>query len=123
MTEKTISKVIIAGSRNFEDYEKLVAVCDKVLYEVASRPVTIFSGGATGTDHLVERYAHERGYSLRTFKADWKHYGKSAGPIRNYSMAQEADMVICFWNGLSKGTKHMISVAKSKKLKLKIIMI
>lgn len=87
------------------------------------RPITIFSGGATGTDHLGERYAFERGYNLRIFKADWIQYGKCAGPIRNNCMVQEADMVICFWNGQSKGTKHMISVAHRKKLQVYIFKI
>ena len=124
MIEKKTIKVIIAGSRNFDDYEKLASTCDKILHdEGISCPITIFSGGAAGTDCLGERYASERGYALRVFKADWEQYGKSAGPIRNYCMAREADMVICFWNGLSKGTKHMISVAQKKKMKVYIFKI
>lgn len=114
--------VIIAGSRNFGNYEKLAASCDKILQETAvSRPVTVFSGGSTGTDRLGERYARERGYGLRVFPADWEQYGNSAGPVRNCRMAREADMVICFWNGLSKGTKHMISVARKEGLSLHVI--
>jgi len=124
MSAKTVSKVIIAGSRNFGDYDRLANACDKIIQEAAiSCPVTIFSGGAMGTDHLGERYARERGYALRVFPADWGQYGKSAGPIRNYCMAREADMAICFWDGLSKGTRHMISVAKKKKMQVFVFII
>ena len=77
---KQIYNVIIAGSWNFGDYKRLVAVCDKILEEaVISRPVTIFSGGSMGTDLLGERYARERGYALRVFPADWEQYGKKPG--------------------------------------------
>jgi hypothetical protein len=45
------------------------------------------------------------------FKADWDKHGKAAGPIRNQQMAQEADGLIAFWDGKSRGTKDMIQKA------------
>ena len=114
--------VIIAGSRNFDDYHRLETACDNILKSAAAdRQITVFSGGAGGTDTLGERYAQARGYQLRRFPADWEQYGKAAGPVRNHHMAKEADMVICFWNGLSKGTHHMISTAKKLGLDLHVI--
>lgn len=114
--------VIIAGSRNFDDYQKLESSCDNILKSVAAdKQITVFSGGAGGTDTLGEQYAQARGYQLRRFPADWEQYGKAAGPVRNHHMAKEADMVICFWNGLSKGTRHMISTAKKLGLELHVI--
>ena len=114
--------VIIAGSRSFDDYQKLTTACDNILKGVAAdTKITVFSGGAGGTDSLGERYAQAKGYQLKRFPADWEQYGKSAGPVRNHHMAKDADIVICFWNGLSKGTKHMIGVAKKLGLELHVI--
>ena len=39
-------------------------------------------------------------------------YGKSAGFIRNADMGAYADAAIIFWDGESKGTKHMIQTMK-----------
>ena len=49
------------------------------------------------------------------FPADWKTFGKAAGPIRNRKMLDEGlpDVVIAFHEDIerSKGTKNMISQA------------
>ena len=67
--------------------------------------------GRGGADALGERYAAERGYLLRRFPADWKQYGRAAGVRRNKEMAQNADALIAFWDGISRGTKNMIEEA------------
>lgn len=112
-------KIIIAGSRNFDDYTLLEQFCDKILQNVKEE-VEIVSGGAKGADRLGEKYATERGYSIKVFVADWAKYGKSAGPIRNEQMAKYADGLIAFWDGKSRGTKNMIDLAKKYKLKIRI---
>ena len=104
-------KVIIAGSRLFKDYELLRQKCDQALLNKLD--VEIVSGGCEGADKLGERYAVERGCSIKEMPADWKKHGKSAGPIRNEQMAKYADALIAFWDGKSKGTKNMIDLAKS----------
>ena len=80
--------------------------------------VEIVSGGARGADKLGERYAAERGYGLKIFPADWNRYGKRAGYLRNEQMAQYADVCICFWDGESRGTKHMIDLSNRCGLKV-----
>ena len=77
-------KVIIAGSRDFYDYNMLKQFCDKVLCNIKN--IEIVSGTAGGTDRLGERYAKENGYKLTKFPADWNKYGKPAGYIRNEQM-------------------------------------
>lgn len=112
-------KVIIAGGRDFDDYDTLSKVCDYMLQNQSE--VEIVSGAANGADNLGEQYAHERGYQNKAFPADWNTYGKAAaGPIRNEQMAQYADALIAFWDGQSRGTKNMISLAKQYELKIKI---
>lgn len=112
-------KIIIAGSRSFNDYQKLCQICDRELYGKLS--VEIVSGTANGADKLGEKYARVKGYSVKRFPADWITYGKSAGYKRNAQMAEYADALIAFWEGKSRGTKHMIDLAKRAKLSIRII--
>jgi len=112
-------KVIIAGSRDFNDYEKLVKKCDFYLSNV--RDIEIVSGTARGADKLGERYAKERCYPIKEFPANWDEYGKSAGSIRNREMADYADALIAFWDGKSRGTKDMIEAAQKKGLRIKVV--
>lgn len=111
-------KVIIAGGRNYSDYTELCNICDAVLKGTSD--IEIVSGTARGADSLGERYALERGHDLKKFPADWSKYGKSAGYIRNKQMAEYADGLIAFWDGESKGTLHMINLAKERSLKVRI---
>ena len=112
-------KVIIAGSRNFNDYNLLKTSCDNLLTQFTN--IEIVSGTARGADKLGERYAREKGYDIKEFPANWDKHGKSAGYIRNDEMAQYADMLIAFWDGTSKGTKHMIDLANKRSLKVEIV--
>ena len=112
-------KIIIAGSRTFNNYELLCQNCDKALS--LQTEIEIVSGTANGADKLGERYANEKGYKIKQFPADWEKYGKSAGYKRNEEMAKYADALIAFWDGKSKGAKHMIDLAKLYKLKIKVV--
>ena len=112
-------KVIIAGSREFSDFQLLYTKCEEVLAN--ANEVEIVSGTARGADKLGEHYASLKGYSVRQFPADWNKHGKSAGYIRNKEMAEYADCLIAFWDGNSKGTKHMIDLAKERGLFVYII--
>ena len=104
-------RLIIAGGRDFNDYEALKNYVDFKLSRTEDE-IQIISGGARGADLLGERYAAERGYLLRRFPADWKQYGKSAGVRRNREMAKNADALIAFWDKSSRGTKNMIDEAR-----------
>jgi hypothetical protein len=74
----------------------------------------VVSGCAHGADKLGERWAASLKIPVARFPADWDTHGKRAGFIRNSEMAEYADACIVFWNGTSKGTKHMIDIAKRK---------
>ena len=110
-------KVIIAGTRDFADYETLKAYADKKLANI-TETIEIVSGGARGADALGEQYAMERGYQIKRFPADWKQYGRAAGPMRNKAMAMYADALLAYWDGESRGTKSMIELAKEQGLKI-----
>lgn len=112
-------KIIIAGGRDFNDYDMLCRRVDKILSRQTE--IEIVSGRAKGADQLGERYAKERGYIIKMFPADWNTHRKAAGYIRNIEMANYADAVIVFWDKYSKGSKHMIDIAREENLLLRII--
>lgn len=111
-------RVIIAGTRDFNDYDLLKSYCDYMLSQKAKsgEEIVILSGGASGADALGEQYAKERGYNLLHFPAQWEKYGRQAGPMRNREMANNADALIAYWDGKSRGTKNMIEEAKKRGL-------
>ena len=110
-------RVIIAGGRDYNDYNELKRICDHMLQNQSD--ITIVSGKARGADTLGEWYAKERGYPIQEHPANWDKYKKKAGSIRNEEMAQNADALIAFWDGESYGTGHMIKIAKQYNLKVK----
>ena len=115
-------KILVCGSRTYNNCNpKLQKVLDSISVTEGD---TIISGGARGADHYAEEYAKVRKCHLKVFNADWDKYGKRAGYIRNAEMIdQKPDIVIAFWDGISKGTKNTISLAKNKKIPILIIWI
>lgn len=107
-------KVIIAGSRDITDYDFLLTAIVKSGFPISE----VVSGTARGADRLGERYAADCKLSIAKFPAQWDVYGKSAGYIRNSEMAQYADALIALWDGQSRGTMHMIDLARRQQLKV-----
>ncbi|MDA3780197.1 MAG: DUF2493 domain-containing protein [Bacteroidales bacterium] len=112
-------KVIIAGGRDFDDYDMLCQRVDKILSRQTE--IEIVSGRAKGADQLGEKYAKLRDYPIKMFPANWNLYGKRSGFIRNEDMAEYSDALIVFWNQESKGSEHMIDVARERNLLIRII--
>lgn len=123
-------RVIIAGSREFNNYELLKEKCiDRIAaHNPNALPVRIISGTARGADQLGEQFAKEENYLLSKFPADWDKYGKSAGYRRNVEMAKFAidnrnkGFLVAFWDGKSKGTKWMIDIAKRYGLDVEVVL-
>lgn len=111
-------KIIVAGGRDFDDYRLL---CRRLDYFFQKIHPTIVCGEAKGADSLGRRYAEEMGLEILSFPAQWEKYGKSAGYRRNEEMAQVADGLVAFWDGESKGTKHMIDHMKALGKPVKIV--
>jgi hypothetical protein len=118
-------KIIIAGGRDFTNWYQLhcqVAHILSLKFEWDSLDeIEIVSGGARGVDKLGEKFAKIYDIDLKIFPAKWNEHGKSAGFIRNNDMAKYASALIAFWNGKSKGTKHMIDTARKNNLETHII--
>lgn len=108
-------KVAIVGSRNFTDFEFLKLTMTNLgssLFVIDK----IISGGAEGVDRFAEWYTITNDIPTKIFLPDWDLYSKSAGMKRNGLIVANADIVVAFWDGKSKGTKNSIDTAlKAKK--------
>ena len=119
-----IKRIVIAGCRNYNNYEEAKKYIDICIKEIKNKYTLIFvSGSCSGADMLGERYAKEHNYQIERYPAQWKKYGKKAGPLRNKQMIDIGDFIICFWDGESRGTKTTIDFAKSLQKPLRIKMI
>ena len=114
-------KIIVAGGRDFDDYDLLCETLDDMFAGFAPEYMEVVSGGATGADSLGEKWADIYGFSVDKFPANWKEYGKAAGAIRNIEMAKVSDWLVAFWDGKSKGTKHMIDTALKHRLEIRVV--
>lgn len=110
-------KLIIAGGRTFNDYDGLLEVINELIEEgsIPEEGLEIVSGMAIGADSLGIQLAEDNDLVLHEFPANWDKHGNFAGYKRNMDMGRFADVLIAFWNGESKGTKHMIEYMKSLK--------
>ncbi len=110
-------RVIIAGSRSITDFQLIETYINDL-----HLPITeIISGTANGVDKLGEQYAKKYDIPIKHYPANWTLYGKSAGYKRNVEMANNADHLICIWDGVSKGTKHMLDIVKQKGLHYNVL--
>lgn len=91
----------------------LVERCRQYVETLESTDIVI-TGGAPGIDTVAEKAARARGMTVRVYLADWRTWGKRAGPIRNGEMAHAADAVTAFWDGYSRGTRDMIECAHER---------
>lgn len=111
-------KIIVAGGRDFDDYEKLCSALAQVV--CMSPELEIVHGGAKGADSLAGHWCWRQHVGYRIFLPDWDKHGKRAGPLRNAEMARYAEMLIAFWDGKSRGTHDMIRRALSEGLEVHV---
>jgi len=113
-------KVIVCGSRGWKDW---VTIKER-LFKLPPDTIVI-EGGCVGADLIARDVALEHlGLEVVEFPAAWKKYGKAAGPKRNIKMLDtKPDLVIAFHDDLSgsKGTKHIVTEAKKRGIKVEII--
>lgn len=86
-------------------------------------PITVDSMGSEGEKR-------QNVFEIKPYPADWKQYGKRAGPLRNQQMLQVlrsysrgTKVVLAFHNDIerSRGTKDMVRKARSKSINTLII--
>jgi hypothetical protein len=81
------------------------------------KPTLVLCGMAPGADTIGYMWAKDNNIPVEEYPAAWHKYGRQAGFIRNVDMAKNADALLALWNGYSKGTGHMIDIARKLNLK------
>lgn len=117
--QKSKPRILICGGRDYADYHRLSDVLNSLCYnrkwimknEIDGNwlpNVIVISGKAKGADTLAIDWAVVNWCDFIEFPAQWKAYGKQAGPIRNQQMLDEGkpDIVIAFPGG--NGTRDMV---------------
>jgi YspA, cpYpsA-related SLOG family len=113
-------KTIIAGSRGITSYALIQREMEPLLWEWKISQVV--SGGARGVDQLGEQWAKRNNIPVVQFIPNWNGYaGKRAGLVRNVRMAEYAQALVAFWDGRSRGTKHMIETAQQRGLRVHVV--
>lgn len=108
-----VNKLIIAGGRDFNDDNAVaLAIYNMVNAGHIDTDCELVCGMARGADAAGLRYFNKHGNTVHEFKPDWDGLGKRAGFVRNAEMGNFADGALIFWDGKSKGTKHMIDIMK-----------
>lgn len=106
-------KILVCGDRNWTD----VDLIKKALSQYPKDTI-IVHGDCRGADKLAAWVARGLGMEVRAYPADWKKYGRAAGPIRNKQMLDQEspDLIIAFHDDVSRprGTADMIRRAKKR---------
>ena len=108
-------RVLVCGGREFSNWRLLYSELNRLVGHTV--PI-IIQGGAKGADFLGKVYADYFDLETIEYPADWKKYGKAAGPIRNQQMLDEGkpDLVVAFPGGT--GTADMVRRAKKAGVKV-----
>lgn len=105
-------RVLVCGGRHYDNYGVLATLLSAL--QVVREPFTVLiHGNAQGVDMMADTYARRHNIPVLEFNADWKRFGKSAGPRRNKRMLVEGkpDLVVAFPG--RKGTANMVGQARA----------
>lgn len=124
-------KLIVAGGRDFTNFELGFRIIDKVTANTPKEDITIVCGDAQGADTCGKEWykLHKhKGVKISYHIPDWddievegavvkynrfgKPYNAVAGHWRNSDMQEEATHLLAFWDGKSRGTRDMITKIK-----------
>jgi hypothetical protein len=117
-------RVLICGGRNYTDVKVIRGVVEDMIGRrgqfsfLKDQVMCVIHGAAKGADSIAGKIAAELGIAIDAFPANWKKYGRAAGPIRNQQMIDEGkpDLVVAFPGGA--GTANMIRLAERAGVKV-----
>lgn len=107
-------KVLITGSENFHDYECFERVLETIL--LTRHEVVTSNNG--GTDYLAKQYARNHNLMCTIIDKDTSG-GKNSYKVLNDKLVKtisSKDLLICFYDGKNQETKHLLDLAKKKKI-------
>lgn len=123
--ERPLRKVLVAGSRGWDDVAAVVAELEKLHPECV-----VVHGGCRGADQIAGVVAETLGLKTRVYPADWRAHGKAAGPIRNRLMLSSehtaddpVNLCLAFCDDVenSRGTKDVIALAEAAGVEVRLV--
>lgn len=101
-------RIVVTGGRDFQDTAFISQVFDAIALSSAD---TIVHGGSRGLDELATAEARRRKVPTERHQAEWRLYGRAAGPIRNREMLTSGvDLLLAFPGG--RGTHNCVTQAR-----------
>jgi hypothetical protein len=112
-------RVLITASRDFNDLPLMYDAIRPFL----NAALTIIHGNARGGDQCAEVIAERVGANVYRFSAEWDHYGRAAGHVRNVEMfdTMQPEHVLAFPLPGSKGTWDAVREAKRRGIPVTVI--
>jgi hypothetical protein len=122
-------RILVCGGRDFVDVPLLWRVLDRLDEDSGPQGVRLVIEGASddvtgpykGADYWAHQWALARGKPTIRQHADWKQYGKAAGPRRNGVMLKEHKpaWLVAFPGG--RGTSDMITKAQAAGIHVQMV--
>lgn len=113
-------RVLVTGSRGWDDIATIGAALEQALIDAGSRPVLVVHGACpSGADRHADHYARWLrgkgcGVDVEQHPANWSINGKRAGFIRNQLMVNlGADVCLAFIKDGSRGASHTAALAEA----------
>ena len=112
-------RILVTGSRDWDDVTTIGAALEQALIDAGPRPVLVVHGACpSGADWHADHYARwMRGkgvaIDVEQHPANWQVNGKRAGFIRNAHMVNlGADVCLAFIRNGSRGASHTAALAE-----------
>ena len=81
----------------------------------------IISGGARGVDACAREYALAHRIPFTEILPDYRRHGRGAPLKRNLLIVEQADLVLAFWDGKSRGTRFVIDTCEKTGKPIRVI--
>lgn len=108
-------RMVVCGSRSWRSQSLIRGWLFRL------QPDLILHGGAEGADSIAGEVAEGLGIRTLVYRPDYEVFGPQATHVRNDQMLDQADYVLAFWDGKSRGTKSVIEKAERRGIPKKVI--
>lgn len=109
--------VLVCGSRGWDSYQQVRGA----LARFAGSPVSVLHGAANGADTFAGTACIALGLNCYAYPPEYEKFGRDAPHVRNDEMLKQADLVLAFWDGKSRGTRSVIEKARKLGIPVEVI--
>lgn len=112
-------RILVTGSRSWTDRKAIEDALFDALVATDDDVVIVHGACPTGADEIASRFVswiggYDSGLTEERHPADWRRYGRAAGPNRNAEMvALGADLCLAFIHNQSRGATHCADLAEA----------